>query len=392
MKKNKILMGLLCSTFALTSLVGCSNSEGEVKTTTTGKESKIVYENDYVKLIDYKGIEYSDSIAEVTDKDVEDRINEYLQANAEYEKITEGTAEKGKTVNVSFVGKINNEEFANGSAENVDVALGSNTFIEGFEQGIIGMSVGETKDVSVTFPEDYGEEALNGKDAVFTITLNYLCGEKNIIPELNDEYVQTVSEAKTVNEYKEEIKQELIESNKTSFEENLRKELVSYLTDNSEFKKIPKDMIEDYKKKTIQYYKDYAEMFSMEYKDFVTQMLNTTEEELDKTLDEEAENSVKATLVFKAIAEKEKIKVTDTDYNEYLKEKATNYGYESVDALKNEIKENKQEEDSKLECLNNLVYDVIYDNAIYVASKEEVESMEKEVESNEEVTTNETTK
>jgi len=392
MKKRKILMGLLCSTFVLTSLVGCSNSEGEPKTTTTGKESKIVYENDYVKLIDYKGIEYSDSIAEVTEKDVEDRINEYLQANAQYEKIEEGTAEKGKTVNVSFIGKINNEEFANGSAENVDVSLGSNTFIEGFEDGIVGMSVGETKDVAVTFPEDYGEEALNGKEAVFTITLNYLCGEKNVVPELNDEYVKTVSEAKTVDEYKEQIKQELIESNKTSFDENLRKELVSYLVDNSEFKKIPKDMIEDYKEKTIQYYKDYAEMFSMEYKDFVTQMLNTTEKDLDKTLNEEAEESVKATLVFKAIAENEKIKVTDTDYNEYLAEKATNYGYESVDALKAEIKKNKQQEDSKLECLNNLVYDVIYDNAVYVASEEEIESMESEVESTEKTITEETSK
>ena len=368
--KHKLWIGglILCMIGGL--LAGCSS---KTETPANGN-SEFVYENDYVKLPEYKGLEYSDSLKEVTDEDVENRINEYLQANAGYEQITEGTAENGDTVNVSFTGTIDGETFDGGSADGSNITLGSGTFIEGFEDGIVGMSVGETKDVECTFPEDYGDEMLNGKDAVFSITLNYICGEQNQVPELNDEYVQSVSNAQTVDEYRELIREELVQSNEASFDANVRANLIAQIRDSAEFKEVPEDMVAEYKEQVLESYQGYADMFGLSYEDFVTDMLTTTEEDLDKTLDTEAENAVKDTLVFQAIAENENLEVTDTEFEEYLTEQATNYGYSSMDEYRTELEDNDQIEDAKAACLNEMVYDFIFDNAVYVEGSSEVET------------------
>lgn len=373
--KNKYVIGGICLLLILSVFAGCSKKSKTI-TNSEGKEVEVVYENDYVKLVDYKGLEYSDKLLDVTDEDVDKRIEEYRQQNAQYEQILEGTATENSMVNINYVGTIEGNEFPGGTSENVNVQIGSNTFIEGFEDGIIGMNVGETKEVEAKFPDNYGDETLNGKSATFTITLNYLCGEKNIIPELNDEYVQSISELKTVDEYKNFIKDELTTSNKTSFETNVRQNLINQLVANSEFKEIPEDMLKERKEELKDSYVQYAEMFSMEYKDFVEQMLQTTEDKLEKDIDMEAETSVKATLIFNAIAENEKIEVSDTDFEEYLAEQATQYGYTSANELKASLEQNKQIENSKQQCLNDKVYKFIFDNAVYSASSEEESQME----------------
>lgn len=372
--KNKYLIGGICLLLILSVVTGCSKSK--TITNSEGEEVEVVYENDYVKLVDYKGLEYSDKLLEVTDEDIDNRIEEYRQQNAQYEQIKEGTATEGSTVNIDYVGTIEGDEFPGGTSENANVQLGSNTFIEGFEEGIIGMSVGETKDVEAKFPDNYGDEVLNGKTATFSITLNYICGEKNIIPELNDEYVQSISEVNTVDEYRTFIKDELTTSNKATFESNVRQELINYLVANCEFKEIPKDMIKERKKELKDSYVEYAKMFSMEYEDFVDQMLQTTEEQLEKDIATEAETSVKATLIFNAIAENEKIEVSDTDFDEYLSKQATQYGYTSPEELKASLEQNDEIENSKQQCLNDKVYQLIFDNAIYSASSEEESQLE----------------
>lgn len=372
--KNKYLIGGICLLLILSVVTGCSKSK--TITNSEGEEVEVVYENDYVKLVDYKGLEYSDKLLEVTDEDIDNRIEEYRQQNAQYEQIKEGTATEGSTVNIDYVGTIEGDEFPGGTSENANVQIGSNTFIEGFEEGIIGMSVGETKDVEAKFPDNYGDEVLNGKTATFSITLNYICGEKNIIPELNDEYVQSISEVNTVDEYRTFIKDELTTSNKATFESNVRQELINYLVANCEFKEIPKDMIKERKKELKDSYVEYAKMFSMEYEDFVDQMLQTTEEQLEKDIATEAETSVKATLIFNAIAENEKIEVSDTDFDEYLSKQATQYGYTSPEELKASLEQNDEIENSKQQCLNDKVYQLIFDNAIYSASSEEESQLE----------------
>ena len=180
--KKKIMMLVLCLSVGAFA-VGCSNNDTESNSGSTAstagtssasseEEIPIVDEDlpvsECVTLGDYKGITLDKEIQQVTDEDVENSISSNLMATVDD---PEATVQEGDTVDIAFVGKVDGEEFEGGSSDSYNLTIGSNTFIDGFEDGVIGMKQDETKDLNLTFPEDYTEE-LAGKDVVFTVTVN----------------------------------------------------------------------------------------------------------------------------------------------------------------------------------------------------------------------------
>ena len=312
-----VFAGVLASSIIL---AGCEASKG--------------LETDNIKITQYKEIEV-DAVQkpeEVTEEAVEERIEMTLASKLETIEITDRPVKSGDTANIDFVGKIGGEAFEGGSAEGYPLEIGSGAFIPGFEDSIIGHSIGETFDWNGSFPEDYGNADYAGKDVVFTITVNSI--SQSIVPELTDEFVKSVSEkSKNVKEYKAEVKKQLEKEGKENYENQLNSQVIQKVLENSEVPEYPEDEVEKMCVETIEQHKTIATYLNMEYEDYLQQN-GFSIEEFEKRVENDAKESIKQTMAIKAIAEKEKIKMTDEIYEERLKEMAKLYEYEAVDAIK----------------------------------------------------------
>ena len=285
-----------------------------------------------------------------------------LASKLETIEITDRPVKSGDTANIDFVGKIGGEAFEGGSAEGYPLEIGSGAFIPGFEDSIIGHSIGETFDWNGSFPEDYGNADYAGKDVVFTITVNSI--SQSIVPELTDEFVKSVSEkSKNVKEYKAEVKKQLEKEGKENYENQLNSQVIQKVLENSEVPEYPEDEVEKMCVETIEQHKTIATYLNMEYEDYLQQN-GFSIEEFEKRVENDAKESIKQTMAIKAIAEKEKIKMTDEIYEERLKEMAKLYEYEDVDA----IKEAFEEEDLKDIVLKELVVEWLAEHCIQKAS------------------------
>ena len=174
--------------------------------------------NDKITIKQYKGLEVEKvDPVEVTDTDVEDSINSTLQTKSTQNDITDRPAQEGDVVTIDYEGKKDGVAFDGGTAQDQQLELGSGAFIDGFEDGIVGHNIGETFDLNLTFPEDYKSEDMAGQAVVFTVTLDKI--SEVIVPELTDELVAELSEsAKTIEDYKKEVKEDLETSNKQAAE------------------------------------------------------------------------------------------------------------------------------------------------------------------------------
>jgi len=170
----------------------------------------VVYTRPDVKLGQYKGLEYTKAISEVTEEDIEEELKEDQEKNARIVSITERPVEDGDTVIIDFIGYVDGQAFDGGQAEGYELKIGSGSFIDTFEQQLIGSNIGESLSVNVTFPEDYHAVELAAKPAMFQVTVHEISTEE--LPLIDDEFAQDVSEFDTLEEYKEYIKQELSES------------------------------------------------------------------------------------------------------------------------------------------------------------------------------------
>ena len=343
--KKRILAGLLAGAMILT---GCAQSTG--------------LETDEIKISQYKGVEVTEveKPAEVTDEEVDAEIQAMLDANATYTEITDRAVENGDTVDIGYVGKVDGKEFEGGSTDSYSLVIGSGTFIEGFEDSVIGHKTGETYDWHGKFPEEYTEE-LAGKDVVFTITVNKIMVEEK--SELNDDFVKTVSEtAATVEEYKEEVRTYLEESRQSEYDYTLKAAAWNAVLANTEVLVWP-DTVEETYNEAIEQYKSYAEMYEMEYEEFITSEMGTSLEEFEEEVRNQVQESEKEMLVAAAIAEEEKLELTDEVYEEQLAVMATLYGYEDAEA----IKEVATEEELREIALAFVVMDFVVDNCVQVA-------------------------
>lgn len=313
MKKRAVVVSVFLT--ASLFLTGCSWSDIAAKFTGADTEStQSAGEKDYVAadcvtLAEYKGVEVDCTVG---DDELQSEIDSALSSHSTENKIKKGTCKKGDTVSIDFVGKIDGKEFDNGSAEDYSITLGSSGFIDGFDDGVIGMKVGKKKDLNLRFPDDYQNEELKGKDVVFTVTLNYI--SETITPELNDEFVTNNTDNKTVDEYKTATRQNLAQEKKDKAGETA----FGMVEEGSEVKTYPESLVNMCSSQLDAYYRYMSTQYGFEdFNAFLTQM-QMTEESYKQMLDQSAQSIAKTQLVAEAIAAKEGITVSDDEIKEQI--------------------------------------------------------------------------
>lgn len=261
-----------------------------------------------VKLGKYKGIKFDKVEYNVSDKDVDEELKRLQERNSRIVEV-EREAKTGDTVVIDYSGKADGVKFDGGTAENQNLELGSNTFIPGFEDGVVGMKIGETKDISVKFPDDYHAENLKGKDAVFTVVLHKV--KEKQLPTVDDAFIKEATGTETVAAYREETKTRLTEENEKRAARELENKMVDFITDSSEVE-IPDALVEsqiDNYVRDMEYRMSYQ---GLKLADFL-KYTNQTPEAYRKTFEEQAKKSVKQQLVIDAIIKAEDIKATDDE-------------------------------------------------------------------------------
>lgn len=287
----------------------------------------------------YKGIELKKIEYKVSEDDINHEIGHMAERNSRIVTIEDRAVESGDITVIDFEGFVDGKTFEGGKAEGHELEIGSNTFIPGFEEQIIGMKKDEEKDINVKFPEEYFSKDLAGKDAVFKIKLHEI--KKKEMPEIDDEFAKDVSEFETLKELKESIKERLQKSNDSKAKYELQEAAVKVVCDNTKID-IPSGMIEseiDNMEKDIENRLKYQGLDLENY----LKMIGKSREDFRKEYEEQAKESVKSRLVIEAVAKNEKIKVEDKDIDEKIKEMAENYGkteeeLKENDALRNYIK------------------------------------------------------
>lgn len=285
-----------------------------------------------VTLGKYKGIELKKVEYNVEEKDIDHEIGHMQERNARLVNVEDRPVEKNDTTVIDFEGFVDGVAFEGGKAENHELVIGSNTFIPGFEDQIIGMKIGEEKDINVTFPEEYFSKDLAGKPAVFKVKLHEI--KKKELPAVDDEFAKDVSEFDTIKELKDSIKEKLEEENKNKAKYETEEEAIKTVCDNTEID-IPSGMVET---ETDNMIKDIEQRLMYQGLNFAQylQMMGKTEEDMRKEMKEQAERQVKTKLVLGAIVEAEKIEATDEEVKAKLEEMATMYGKDAKDLEANE--------------------------------------------------------
>ena len=271
-----------------------------------------------VKLGDYKGINVEKVEYNVTDEQVQDELDKLQERNSRLVDVTDRAAENGDTTVIDYSGSVDGVKFAGGTAEKQNLVLGSGAFIPGFEEQIVGMNIGEEKDINVKFPEDYHAEDLKGKDAVFTVKLHEI--KKKELPELNDDFIKDAVGLDSLEAYKIETREKLEKSAKAKAEAEIEDKLLKAISDASVVV-IPDALVEreiDNIMQEIEYKLMYQGLKLADY----IKYLGTTMEEFRKNYREQAETNAKYQLVIDKIIETEKITCTDEQLEERIKELA----------------------------------------------------------------------
>ena len=273
--------------------------------------------------------------AEVTDEEVENRIQSVLSQNQEEVEV-DRAAEDGDVVNIDYTGYQDGEEFVGGSAEGEDLTLGSGSMIDGFEEGIVGLKKGDTKELTLTFPEDYREQALAGQEVVFDITVNSVKEKRD--PELTDEFVQSISDYQTVDEYRDGIRQEMLEQKQESVSLQIQQSVLQQVIDNSTFD-LSRNAISRRYNTEIDNYQTQAEMYGMRLSQMAASY-GMDEGSFKEYVYASVEENAQSQLVLNTIAAQEGIAVTDearqelADMNgQTVEEGVEAYGQESFDQM-----------------------------------------------------------
>lgn len=275
-----------------------------------------------VKLGEYKGLEVEEFDTTVTDEDVENELKSMQERQAELVVKEEGTAELGDTVVIDFEGFVDGEAFEGGKAESYSLELGSGQFIPGFEDQLVGVAAGESKDVEVTFPEEYHAAELAGKPAVFKTTVHEIKVKQ--LPELDDEFAKDVDdEVETLEALKEKIKSRLEHDKEHQKEHYVQDTVVEKAVENAEID-LPPVMIENEIDRMMQEFEQRLQMQGMNL-DLFFQFSGKDREALREEMKEEAEQRVRGSLTLEAIAAAENLEATDEEVEAELQKMADMY-------------------------------------------------------------------
>ena len=322
-----------------------------------------------VTLGQYKGLEAERKDESVSDEDVDNELNSVRKRNARRIDIDDRAAELGDTVDIDFDGYLDGERFDGGKAEGYSLELGSNSFVPGFEDQIVGMKIGEEKDIDITFPENYTPE-LAGKAVVFKIKLNGITTPE--LPELDDEFAKDVSEFDTLDEYKTSLREDLEKRRKDEAENDFRANILKQAVNNIKAE-IPECMILEKVEQTI---RDYASNFGMTDRSVplenLKEMMGLSDDVVENNIRPAAEFQVKTDLLLDKIKDEEKLEVTEEAFNEYLNKVA-----EDVKATADQLKNYFGEAFIKAEQLKEMATNLIVDSAKVKAAEAETEEKPK---------------
>lgn len=300
-----------------------------------------------VTLGQYKGLSAVKDAVNVTDEDVEKELEDVRKRNARILTVDDREAQMGDTANIDFDGYLDGERFDGGKAEDYDLELGSGAFVPGFEEQVVGMKIGEEKDVNITFPEDYVAD-LAGKAVVFKVKLNSLSAKE--LPALDDEFAKDVSEFDTLEEYKADIREKQTKQQQEQVENKFRSDIMAKACENMTVD-IPEVMVTD---KIEEIVRNYAANFGFnDQKTPLEDLLNMMGISAD-ALRPSAELQVKTELLLDAVVEAENMEITEEETEEYVKRVAEGIGA-TVDDLKNYFSKEFIEAEMKKERATNAI-------------------------------------
>lgn len=296
-----------------------------------------------VKLGEYKNLEVSVDVSkEVSDADVDARIERERNNLAEL-VLKEDKAANGDTVVIDFVGTVDGVEFDGGKGDNFSLELGSGQFIPGFEDQLVGHAAGETVEVNVTFPEDYQATDLAGKDAKFVTTIHEV--KEKEVPEVDDELAKDIDEdVETLDELKEKYRKELAESKEIAFDDAVESAALDLAVENAEIVELPEEMVHEEVHRSVNEFLGNMQRQGIS-PDMYFQITGTTQEDLHKQHEADAEKRTKTNLVIEAVAKAEGFEAIDEDIEAEISSLATDYNMEvervrqllSTDMLKHDI-------------------------------------------------------
>ena len=286
-----------------------------------GKDLKFtmtVYVKPEVTLGQYEGLKAVQYVHQVTDEEIDQRIQQDVDKATTLEDVTDRNVEQGDTVNLNYAGTVDGVAFDGGTAENQTLEIGSGMFIPGFEDQLVGMAISEEKDINVTFPESYQSKELEGKAAVFHVRINGI--QTKVKPELDDEFAADVSDFSTFAEYRQSISDELSKKAQRNADVQLENDLIQQVTDAADCD-IPAAMIDREIQLMIRQLKMNMMYQGLRYEDYL-KYTGQTEEQVSDMYRSEATNRVKMQLVLEAIVEKENPEITDEDVDKQVAEQA----------------------------------------------------------------------
>ncbi|MCM3785823.1 trigger factor [Neobacillus mesonae] len=297
------------------------------------------------KLGEYKGLEVPKANTEVSEEELTAELERLQQRHAELVVIEEGAAESGDVAVIDYEGSVDGELFDGGQAERYSLELGSNTFIPGFEEQVIGLATGDNKDVEVTFPEEYHAAELAGKKAIFKVKVHEI--KRKELPAIDDEFAKDVSEFETLAEYKEDLQKQLSERKAEEAKANQENVVVEKAAANAEVE-IPQGMVNSEVRNMMRDFDNRLRQQGMNLEMFMS-FSGQTEADLQNQMKGDAEKRVRNNLVLEAIGKQENLEVTDEDVNEELNNMATSFkrtpeeirqileGNGSFDSLREEV-------------------------------------------------------
>jgi len=277
-----------------------------------------------ITLGEYKGIEIEKKTAEVTDEEVEAEISRVRENNSRMVTIDDRATQDGDTVIIDFEGYVDGEQFEGGRAEDYSLVLGSHTFIDSFEEQLVGKNAGESVEVHVTFPDMYQAEELRGKDAVFYVDINDIKVKE--LPDIDDEFAQDVSDFDTLEEYKEDLKKKLLENKEAALEREKEEEIIGAIIENSQME-IPDTMVDAQTKQMTQEFAQRLQAQGLSLEQYM-QLTGFTPQKMLDELKPQALKRIQSRLVLEAVAAAENIEVPDEDYDKEIEKMAEAYNME----------------------------------------------------------------
>lgn len=287
----------------------------------------------YIKLGEYKNIEYQKETATVSQKEIDDTISQSLQNMATTKKIKKGVVKKDSVVNIDYMGVHNNMTFEGGSAEDVTLDISDDTGIADFNKQIIGHSVGETFMIVVNMPDNYAIVDLRGQDVLFQITINYLA--EQVVPEYNLDYIKKNTDFDSLEDFEADVKKQILQEKEKQIKTNQRNEVLQKIVENAEMLEYPEDNAKLHYDNLYATYVAAASENAVSLEKYIKETYDISEKDFIKELKEQTKKEIKVELVLLAVAEKENIDIGVDAYKTFVDDVLANEG-KSIDSFEEE--------------------------------------------------------